>query len=300
VVPEAPWRVVIVTRIPPVAAGFHAAVTEAGHEPVALLTIRDTENRYGPEFTTPDLLGAWPQELDVLIPGRRSAIAPLLASVEPDLVVCMGFPWKIPADALALPALGWLNGHPSLLPRHRGPIPVAWAIRAGDDEIGITFHRMDAELDTGAIVAQTPIPLGEYVEPDELYGRMGVVILGTLVEALGRLAAGEPGAAQSGGDYEGFFGDEDAWLDLSRPRDDVHRLVWAWRYAFPRGGPAGALVALESETVRVLASSLDEVDGARRVECGDGPLWILVTEPVASMPEPAEATRTSAPAPSTR
>ena len=295
-VPQPPWRVVIVTRIPPVAVGFHAAVSEAGHEPVALLTIRDTDDRYGPEFTTPDLLGVWPQELDVLMPGRRAAIAPLLAAVEPDLVVCMGFPWKVPADALDVPALGWLNGHPSLLPRHRGPIPVAWAIRAGDEEIGITFHRMDAELDTGTIIAQAPIPLGEYVEPDELYARAGVVILETLVEALGKLAAGAEGTPQSGGDYEGFFGDEDAWLDLSRPRDELHRLVWAWRYSVPRGGLFGALVALEGETVRVLASSLTEVEGARRVQCGDGPLWLVRTEPVS----PDGATRASAPAPSRR
>ena len=87
-----------------------------------------------------------------------SSIAPLLASVEPDLVVCMGFPWKIPPDALAVPRLGWLNGHPSLLPRHRGPLPVAWAIREGDEEIGITFHRMDADLDTGPILAQRRYP----------------------------------------------------------------------------------------------------------------------------------------------
>ena len=66
----------------------------------------------------------------------------------------MGFPWKVPADALAVPKLGWLNGHPSLLPRHRGPVPLAWAIRNGDEDFGITFHRMDAELDTGPILAQ--------------------------------------------------------------------------------------------------------------------------------------------------
>jgi hypothetical protein len=80
VVPQPPWRVVIVTRIPPVAVGFHAAVGEAGHEPVALLTIRDTDSRYGPEFTTPDLLGVWPQELDVLMPGLEGETVRVLAS----------------------------------------------------------------------------------------------------------------------------------------------------------------------------------------------------------------------------
>src|SRR5207245_7469550 len=137
------WRVVIVTRIPPVLAGFDAVIREAGHEPVAFLTMRNVDGRYGPFEQTGELVMGAAEELDVLLPASRSAIAPLLASVEPDLVVCMGFPWKIPSDALAVPRLGWLNGHPSLLPLHRGPLPVAWAIREGEEEIGITFHRMD-------------------------------------------------------------------------------------------------------------------------------------------------------------
>jgi methionyl-tRNA formyltransferase len=299
VIPAAPWRVVLVTRILPVALGFTAAVREAGHELVALLTIREG-NRYGQLGELEPLLAGIPAELDVLVPGRRATIAPLLASVQPDLVVCMGFPWKIPADALAVPTLGWLNGHPSLLPRHRGPIPVAWAIRDGDEEIGITFHRMDAALDTGAILAQAAYPLGAYVQPEAMFTGMGPLILATLGEALEKLAAGEPGTVQEGGDYQTFFSDDDARLDWSRPAVEVHRLVWAWRYALAQGELHGALAELDGETVRVLASSLDEVDGARRVECGDGPLWIVATEPVGSTAEPAEATRTSAPAPSTR
>lgn len=297
--PPHPWRVVIVTRILPVALGFTAAVREAGHEPVALLTIRGG-NRYGPVAELEPLLASIPPELDVLLPGRRAAIAPLLAAARPDLVVCMGFPWRIPAEALAVPTLGWLNGHPSLLPRHRGPIPVAWAIRDGDEEIGITFHRMDAELDTGAILAQAAHPLGEFAEPEQMFTGMGPLILATLGEALEQLAAGEPGMAQEGGDYQSFFSADDAWLDLRRPAVEVHRLVWGWRYALAQNGLLGALTELDGETVRVLASSLTEVEGAHRVECGDGPLWLVATEPVGSTPEQAEATRTSAPAPSTR
>jgi len=270
-------RVVIVSRILPVVQGFHAALRELGHEPVALLTMVDRDGRYGGfELDLREV----PAELDVLMPARRSSIAALLRAVEPDLVVCMGFPWKIPATALAVPRLGWLNGHPSLLPRHRGPIPVAWAIRAGDEEIGISFHRMDAELDTGPVLAQTRYPLGELAPPDDFYPRMGPVVTQTLVTALERLAAGEEGEVQTGGDYESFFTAEDAWLDLSCPRGELHRLVWAWRFAVAPGAEHGALLELDGVTVRVLAASLEEREGSRRVECADGPLWLLETEPV--------------------
>jgi methionyl-tRNA formyltransferase len=290
-------RVVIVTRIPPVLAAFDAVVRETGHEPVALLTMRNVDGRYGPLEMTDELVMGAAADLDVLLPARRGRIAPLLASVEPDLVVCMGFPWKIPADALAVPRLGWLNGHPSLLPLHRGPLPVAWAIRHGEDEIGITFHRMDAELDTGPVLSQRTFPLGEPEPPDVFYPRMGIVVVEALAEALERLEAGDEGTPQGeGGSYESFFSEEDAWLDLSRPAEEVHRLAWSWLYAFSPGGTRGALIELDGTVVRVVSTSLEEVDGTRRVDCADAPLWILETEELSE----EEASRSSAPAPSTR
>ncbi len=272
-------RVAIVTRVPPVLAGFDAVLRELGHEPVALLTTRSTDGRYGGLDETDSLVLSAAADLDILLPARRSTIAPLLAAVRPDLVVCMGFPWKVPAAALAVPPLGWVNCHPSLLPRHRGPIPVAWAIRNGDSEIGVTCHRMDPGLDTGAILAQRQFPLGEYEPPDVFYPRLGPVVIETLVEALRRLEAGDEGTVQEGGEYETFFAEEDAWLDLSRPAVEVHRLVWAWRYSErPGDGVKGALLELDGVPVRLLGSSLDEVAGASRVECGDGPLWLVETE----------------------
>ena len=268
-------RVVVVTRVPPVLLGFHQAIADLGHEPVALMTLA------GESPFAAELLASVPQGLDVLIPGRRVRIAPLLETVRPDLVVCMGFPWKVPADALAVPRLGWLNGHPSLLPRHRGPVPVAWAIRRGDDELGITFHLMDAELDTGPVLAQRTFPLGEFEEPDALYARMGPTVVEALREALEKIAAGERGAPQEeGGEYETFFVEGDVWLDLSRPASEVHRLVWAWLFTIPHGTERGPVLELDGKTVRVLRSSLEEVEGAVRVECGDGPLWLVRTEPV--------------------
>jgi methionyl-tRNA formyltransferase len=291
------WRVAIVTRILPVLAGFDAVVRAAGHEPVALLTMRDHDGRYGNLPAIGELLMGAAPELDVLIPARRSSVAPLLASVQPDLVVCMGFPWKIPPDALAVPRLGWLNGHPSLLPRHRGPLPVAWAIREGDEEIGITFHRMDADLDTGPILAQRRYPLGELQPPDTFYPELGALVGEALAEALERLAAGDEGTPQEeGGSYESFFAADDVWLDLSRPAEEVHRLVWAWRYALALDGTRGALLELGGQPVRVLATSLTEVEGAQRLDCGDGPLWVVETEELSE----EEASSSSAPAPSTR
>jgi methionyl-tRNA formyltransferase len=271
------WRVVIVTMIPPVLTGFDAVIREAGHQPVALMTLRHYDSE-----ATANVIAAAPKDLEILMPARRTSLVPLLESVEPDLVVCMGFGWKIPADALAVPTHGWLNGHPSLLPLHRGPTPVAWAIRAGDDGFGITFHKMDAELDTGPILVQRPIPFGEELEPpDDFYPKTAQIVGEALAEALAKIEAGDEGTMQadSSGSYETFFGDEDVRLDLTRPAADVHRLVWAWRYGMRvDGGLKGAVLELDGTPVRVLKSSLTDKEGATPVECGDGPLWIVETE----------------------
>jgi methionyl-tRNA formyltransferase len=291
------WRVVIVTRIPPVLAGFDETVREKGHTPVGVLTMLDRENRYGPASWNMELVMGAAPDVDVLLPARRSSLAPLLEAVRPDLVVCFGFPWKIPPDALAVPTLGWINCHPSLLPKHRGPIPIAWAIRHGDEEIGVTFHRMDAELDTGPILAQRTTPLGEPEPPEAFYPRLGPLYVEALSEALDRLAAGEEGTVQDGGSYETFFTADDEWLDLSRPAFEVHRLAWSWRFAASLDGSRGALLELGGTPVRVLMTSPAVVEGATRVECGDGPLWIVETE---ALSEPEEATPTSDPARATR
>lgn len=291
------WRVVITTMIPPVLQGFDAVIREAGHEPVALLTMRGFDGPDG-QNGTGALIASAPPDLNVLIPSKRRDIAPLLRSMEPDLVVCMGFPWKVPPDALAVPTHGWLNGHPSLLPLHRGPTPVAWAIRAGDEEMGISFHKMDAELDTGPILVQRRIPFGELEPPDDFFPKTGPIVGEALAEALAKLEAGEEGAIQPEveGTYETFFGDEAVWLDLSRPAAEVHRLAWAWRYGMRiDGGLKGALLELDGTPVRVLRTSLTEAEGATCVECGDGPLWIVETEALSE----AEASSSTAPAAST-
>jgi hypothetical protein len=251
-------RVVIVTRIPPVLAAFDAVVRGTGHEPVAFLTMRNVDGRYGPPADTGDLVLAAADELDVLLPAHRRTIAPLLASVEPDLVVCMGFPWKIPPAALAVPRLGWLNGHPSLLPRHRGPLPVAWAIREGDEEIGITFHLMDAELDTGPILAQRRYPVGELQPPDTFYPEFGPTVGEALAEALERLAAGDEGTPQPEGRLR---------VVLQRGGCVARRLPPG-----DRGAPARVVVALRDLARRNArrAARARRQDGAGARDLADG------------------------------
>ena len=163
-------RVVLISEVAPAVEGLSAMLRAEGHDPVALLCVRHDPERY---TELGELVRAAPSEADVVMPGSRDRIAPLLRHFDPDLALCLGFPWKIPPDALAVPRHGIVNGHPSLLPRYRGPSPVSWAIRHGESEIGFTFHYMDAELDTGNILGQVSVPLGDEHGWDELDAQVG-------------------------------------------------------------------------------------------------------------------------------
>jgi methionyl-tRNA formyltransferase len=269
-------RVVLVSQIPDAAHGLTEMLRGLGHEPVALLCTREHAGRYGDEFTA--LVNDAPDGLDVVIPAMRERIAPLLRIYEPDLLLCAGFPWKIPADALAVPRLGSMNGHPSPLPDYRGPSPVAWAIRNGETEVGFTFHRMDAELDTGAILAQGKATLADEHSWDELTPKLVGLVSELLPVALRRIEDGDPGDAQGEGRYFSFFEPGYARVDWSQPASDIRRQVRAWRFASRGTGPHGALAEIDGQTVRVLRASVEPGAG-RPVECGDGRLWIVETEP---------------------
>jgi methionyl-tRNA formyltransferase len=277
-------RIVLLTTVPPVAQFYEPALRDLGHEPVAVVSARHRPTELTPTRLQ-NLVGMLEHaapELDVLYPKDKHSLARLFAAYEPDLVMCTGYPWKVPAEALAVPRLGVINQHPALLPRHRGPVPLAWALREGDEVFGLTWHRMDEELDTGAILAQTTIPiLDDEATIDEIGPRLGAAAISLLPRVFERVEAGDPGDPQSeeGASWAGHFGEDYAEVDWSRPAREVHNQVRAWTLTFGQSPIQGPIAELDGERVRLLRTSLTERDDAlARVECGDGPVWILAHE----------------------
>jgi methionyl-tRNA formyltransferase len=89
---------------------------------------------------------------------EAGAIEGLIAQ-EPDLIVVAAFGMILPKEVLELPKYGCLNVHPSMLPRYRGPSPVATAILEGEERTGVTIMLMDAGMDTGPILKQREVPI---------------------------------------------------------------------------------------------------------------------------------------------
>lgn len=221
-----------------------------------------------------------PHELDILFAATKHSLAPLLRAYEPDLAVCTGFPWLIPADAIAVPKHGIVNGHPSLLPRYRGPFPVAWAVRNGETEIGLTYHLMDAAFDTGNVLAQKPITLADDDTNETLFQRFPAVAAELLPIVFERLARGDRGEPQEGGEYQSVFQDDYRFVDVTQTAAEVHRQARAWSFVPPVLPDLGPVFERDGTKVRLLRTSLTEVAGSERIECADGPLWVVEAAPI--------------------
>ncbi len=278
-------RIVAVSSIKPIADVFVARLRELGHDPVALIgPRRPPEGRRPPPHLELTDVSA-PVGLDLILARDKHSLEPLLRAYEPDLMMCWGFPWKIPQAALDVAKLGSVNLHPALLPRHRGPIPLAWALRDGDSVWGMTWHRMDAELDTGNLLAQGTVPIDDDdVDIEGFAAKLQEGALALLPRALERVVNGDPGDPQpvEGERWAGHFEDDDyARIDWSQTARFIHNQVRAWHLTFGMSGLRAPVAILDDAEVVVLQTRLtDPGGGARRIECGDGPIWVVATEPL--------------------
>ncbi len=110
--------------------------------------------------------------------------------LRPDVAAVVAFGRLITPRVLGVPRLGFVNVHPSLLPRHRGPTPVETAILAGDAETGVSTMLLDEGFDTGPVLLQRSVPIGPRDRTATLEPRLARVGAELLVETLHALAAG--------------------------------------------------------------------------------------------------------------
>jgi methionyl-tRNA formyltransferase len=274
---EAPWRVVLITVLPVIARGYAEIIRALGHEPVAVIAPRRRVPGAPPTPFAAEHVADDPEEMDVLFAASKHSLAPLLRAYEPDLALCTGFPWLIPAEAIEVPKHGIVNGHPSLLPRYRGPFPIAWAVRNGETEIGMSYHLMDANFDTGNVLAQKPLLLDPDETDETLFAQFPALTAELLPIVFERLARGDRGDVQEGGEYQSVFEDDYRFVDLTQPAAEVHRQVRAWSFVPPILPKMGPIFERDGTSVRLLRTSLTEVAEAERIECADGPLWVVET-----------------------
>jgi methionyl-tRNA formyltransferase len=111
--------------------------------------------------------------------------------IAPDAVVIIAYGQIISPRLIAVPRLGWINLHASLLPKYRGAAPINWAIVNGETRTGLTTMQIDAGLDTGPILLKYETEIGADETAPELTARLAEAGAPLILEALRKLASGE-------------------------------------------------------------------------------------------------------------
>ena len=109
----------------------------------------------------------------------------------PDVVVIIAYGQIIPAALIAIPRLGWINLHGSLLPKYRGAAPINWAIINGEKVTGLTTMQIDAGLDTGPMLLKYQTGIGPDETAPDLYGQLAGAGAPLIMETLKKLDQGE-------------------------------------------------------------------------------------------------------------
>ena len=116
---------------------------------------------------------------------RNDEAVARLSACKPDVIVVAAYGRLLPPETLAIPRFGCLNLHPSLLPKYRGPAPVAGAILAGDRVTGVSLMLLDEGMDTGPIIAQRERPIDESDDAATLTETLFADGAELLIESLG-------------------------------------------------------------------------------------------------------------------
>jgi methionyl-tRNA formyltransferase len=202
-----------------------------------------------------------------------------LAALEADIGVVAAYGKILSERVLAMPRLGMINVHASLLPRYRGAAPVHRAVIAGERETGVTIMRVIKALDAGPMLAASRRPVGPHETSEEVERDLSRIGAALLTLTLDRLAAGDVSETpqdDKAATYAHRLTKEDGLIDWTWPADRIHNLVrglhpWPHAYTYLNGArliilrsavanesdgvPPGSVVAAHGDELRVAAGS---------------------------------------------
>jgi methionyl-tRNA formyltransferase len=203
----------------------------------------------------------------------------------PDLLVVVAYGLILPPPVLALPRLGCVNIHGSLLPRWRGAAPIQRAILAGDAETGVTIMQLDAGLDTGPMLLERRRPIHSHETAGDLHDALSELGAAALAESLDGITSGRivprPQPA-TGATYAPKIEKAEARLDWSAGVVEIDRRVrafnpWPMAETSFAGEPLRVLrarIADQHASDAAPGTLLGIAEDGLRVACGEGVLAV--------------------------
>jgi methionyl-tRNA formyltransferase len=217
---------------------------------------------------------------------RRSCELDRLASLQADVVVIAAYGKILPESFLLVPPRGCLNIHASLLPRHRGPSPIAAAILAGDEMTGVTIMIVTKVMDTGPVLTQRETPILPHDTTGSLLQKLSGLGAELLMDTLPQWLDGKLVPRPQDNDkatYCKMIAKEDGLIDWNRPAVELWRRVrafqpWPGGYTTWQGRTVKVIEAVplsgEGMPGRVVTLS-HELNAPVGVQTGEGVLGLV-------------------------
>jgi methionyl-tRNA formyltransferase len=237
-----PWKIIFFGT-PPFALPTLKILIEGPDPVVAVVTQPDRRKGRGQKVAPTHVKElALRHSLTVLQPERVKEETFLrdIGTLQPDLFVVVAYGEILPEALLALPKNGAVNVHASLLPKYRGAAPISWAILKGEEVTGVTTMMMDEGMDTGDILLQAKLSIGQRETGASLYERLASLGVPLLKETLEGMKAGTIRPTPQDhtlASYAPSIKKEDGSIDWKREAREIDRQVRAlnpWPGAFTR------------------------------------------------------------------
>lgn len=231
------------------------ALIKSSHDVVLVVTHPPSDQPY--ESIWSDSVEDLARDNDIpvwLAQRPDSALIERVREADPDIMVANNWRTWLPRELFDLPRHGTLNLHDSLLPKFTGFSPVIWAMISGANEVGLTAHRMDDDLDTGDIVVQRSIPIGPQDTGTDLVRATIDLIPEVLIDSLDLIERGTATWTAQNLDDRTFFhkrSDRDSIIDWRWSAAELDRFVRALSDPYPN-----AVTYYRGQRIRVIKASI--------------------------------------------
>ena len=174
--------------------------------------------------------------LDLEVLDSPSQLETAVRRFSPTTVVVAGWYWLIPPGVLSLARDGFVGLHASLLPRMRGSAPVVWAILTAQKESGVSLFYLDEGVDSGDLIGQTPVQIGESDYVSDVLDRIESVSVSLLEEHFLDILVGSAGRTrqeEGSATYCSIRRPIDGHIDWSSSSEAVYNFVRAQSWPYP-------------------------------------------------------------------
>ena len=249
------------------------ALLAAGHEIALVVSQPDRPVGRGQQLTAPPVKqAALAAGLLVTQPEKIRSNLEFRAQLEviaPDAIVVVAYGRIIPLWMLALPRLGCINLHGSLLPKYRGAAPIQWAVAMGDAFTGNSTMLLEEGLDTGPILLQQTVEIGPDETSVDLFETLAHTGAPLVVETLAGLAAGTIQPQPQNHSFATFaplLDREDGRMDFARRT--AHETYNRWRGFQPWPGAFTTLDGKKLIVHRMAPVETADISSAASAEPG--------------------------------